>query len=103
MLPCESHRTSSTRPPRWQRRQSRPLLNLALDLLIDLGSMSHGIFHSMVPDTATQYRERKEYYALLRTGNLPVRAVAEREFKFLCFEHSNYVPPSNEPIKLFGL
>ncbi|MGX1110221.1 MULTISPECIES: hypothetical protein [Bradyrhizobium] len=61
-----------------------------------------GLNYSVVPDSATGYSERNEYYKLLRTGNISVRDAAEQEFKFLT-EHPNYVRPSNEPVVLYGL
>ncbi|MCK1744299.1 hypothetical protein IVA80_26625 [Bradyrhizobium sp. 139] len=77
-------------------------LLLAFDLLVDLLSMSSGLYYWVVPDTATGYSERNEYYELLRTGNISVRDAAAREFEFLS-EHPNYVRPTNEPVVLYGL
>ena len=82
----------------------RPLdvhrLLLAFDLLIDVVSMSKGIYYATVPDEATQYSERSDYYAQLRAGQVLVRNAAERELKLLS-EHPNYVVPADEPFRLY--
>lgn len=77
-------------------------LLLAFDLLIDLLSLSNGLLYATVPNSATAYLERNEYYKKLRVGHITVRDAAGQEFKFLS-EHPNYVRPNNEPGVLYGL
>jgi hypothetical protein len=75
-------------------------LLLAFDLLIDLVSMSHGIFFAMVPDEETRYSLRNDYYTRLRSGAVSVREAADLEQQFLS-QHPNYVPPVSEPFRLY--
>ncbi|MBI3699180.1 MAG: hypothetical protein HY242_01865 [Afipia sp.] len=89
-------------PGNFYRVEDVHRLLLAFDLLIDLLSMSNGIYYPTVPNTATAYNERNDYYKNLRVGHISVRQAAEQEFKFLS-EHPNYMQPSNEPVVLYGL
>ena len=78
-------------PGNFYRPEDTHRLLLAYDLLIDVVSMSHGIYYAMVPDEAIEYSQRNDYYALLAAG-VPNVAVSQLIERSLLSQHQKYIP-----------